>query len=341
MKAAIYQGVGSIGIGEVDVPDPGEGYVLLEMMRCGICGSDLHSYYGHWNQSTNASGHEVVGVVVQLGEGVTGVHIGDRVCVECFSHCGTCRPCQLGRYNHCENRRGASGGGHAGYAEYVLAHESALLPLPEGLSFDQAAMVEPLAVSYRAFCRTGADAQDVVLVVGAGTIGLLATAAAAASGARRVIACARYDHQADMARQLGADDVIRVSGQDLKDRAQEISGRSGIDAVIETTGSAQGMSDALAVVRKAGAVVLVGAYFQALPVHLAPIVNGEINVTGSNCYGFSGQRTDFQWSIDLIASGRVPATELITHRYRLDDIRDAFETAADKTSGSIKVMVSP
>jgi L-iditol 2-dehydrogenase len=339
MKAGIYHGAKSIGIEKVDVPTPDPDYVLLEMKTCGICGSDLHSYLGHWGQSATASGHEVCGIVSACGEGVTNVKSGDKVCVECFSHCGECRFCKTGDYNLCENLKGASAGDHSGFAEYVIAHSSSLLHLPDGLSFEDGMMIEPLAVSYRAFRRTEADCQDTILVIGSGTIGLLAAAAAKVSGVRQVLACARYDHQADMARELGVDDVIRVPDQGIKEKILDATHGLGADAIIETTASAQGINDALALVRKGGAIVLVGGYHKPLEANLSRIVGGEIRVTGSSCYGYSGMRRDFQWSMDLISSGKVPASKLITHRFPLDQIQKAFEIAADKKTGSIKVQI--
>jgi len=340
MKVAIYRGEKSIGIEEVDAPVPGPGYVLLEMKNCGICGSDLHSYWGHWGQSTNASGHEVSGVVAECGQAVTNVEAGDKVCVECFSHCGECRFCKVGAYNLCENLREASGGDHSGFAEYVIAHSSSLFSFPGSLSFEDGAMIEPLAVSYRAFRRTEADYQDTVLVIGSGTIGLLAVAVANVSGVRQLIATARYDHQADMAKELGADYVIQTPQQDVKEEIPKLTDGLGADVVIEATASAGGFSDALAGVRKKGTVVLVGGYHKPLEVHLGRIVEGEIHVTGSSCYGYSGMRKDFEWSMDLISSGKIRASRLITHRFPLSDIQKAFEVAADKKTGSIKVMVT-
>ena len=155
MKAAIFRGQRAIEVEEVAVPVPGPGYVLLKMHNCGICGSDLHSYFGTWGQPKAASGHEVVRSVVECGEGVTDIGVGDRARVECTSHCGLCRFCRVGQYNLCECRRGASGGSHSGFAEYVVAHASALVSVPQDMSDDDAMMVEPLAVSHRAFQRSG------------------------------------------------------------------------------------------------------------------------------------------------------------------------------------------
>jgi len=339
MKAAIFRGEGIIEIQEVAVPTPECGHVLLKMHTCGICGSDLHSYFGRWGQPKAASGHEVFGTVAEVGEGVTGVAVGDRVCVECSSHCGQCRFCLTGQYNHCERRGSASGGSHAGFAEYVVAHASTLFSVPDALSADEAMMIEPLAVSLRAFHRSRANYQDTLLVVGSGTIGLLAVATAKAAGVRCVIASARYDFQADLALELGADRVIRVPAQDVSDEVRQWTDGVGADTVIETTASQSGVNDALRSARNGGTVVLVGGFHKPLEVDLGRIVGGEVHVTGSNCYAYSGLRTDFDWSIELISSGKVHADKLITHRFPLADIGAAFETAADKATGSVKVQV--
>jgi L-iditol 2-dehydrogenase len=339
MKSAIYHGEKTIGIEDVDIPVPGQGYVLLQMKYCGICGSDLHSYFGQWGQSATASGHEVSGVIVKCGEGVTDFKEGDRVCAECFSHCGKCRYCETGHYNLCNNLRGTSGGDHSGFAEYVIAHSSSLFCFPDSMSFEDGAMIEPLAVSYRAFNRTEADCQDNVLIIGSGTIGLLAVAAAKACGVHSVIATYKYEHQAKIALELGADKVIQAQEENIRDEIMKLTKGFGVDAIIETTASADGFNQAMSVIRKGGSLVLVGGYHKPLEVNLGRIVGSEIQVTGSSCYGYSGMKKDFEWSMDLIISNKVLANKLITHRFPLSDIKEAFKVAADKNSGSIKVMI--
>ena len=339
MKAAIYHGEQKIGIEDVDIPEPEPGYVLLQMKNCGICGSDLHSYFGQWGQSNKASGHEISGVVVKCGEGVTGFDEGDKVCAECFSHCGKCRFCETGHYNLCDNLKGASGGNHSGFAEYVIAHSSSLFHFPDSMSFEDGMMIEPLAVSYRAFKRTGADCQDNVLVIGSGTIGLLAVASAKACGVRSVTATYKYNHQAKMAQELGADNVIQSSREGIRDEIMKLTDGFGADAIVETTASADGFNQAMSLIRKGGSLVLVGGYHKALEVNISRIVGSEIQVTGSSCYGYSGMRKDFEWSKELILSGKVPASKIITHRFPLSDVTEAFKVSADKNSGSIKVQV--
>lgn len=341
MKAAIYSDVGKIGISEVEIPSPKPGYVLLKIKSCGICGSDLHSYLGHWGRGTEASGHEISGVVKQLGEGVTNVKVGDRVCVECFSHCEKCVYCRTGAYNLCLNRGGSSGGKHSGFAEYGIAHFSSLYVLSESLSFEEGVLVEPLAVSLRTLCQAQTTHHDTVLILGSGSIGLLCLAAAKAIGVRQTIISTKYEHQAQMAQQLDADHVIKIKEQNLLQQVRRITNNLGADVVIETIASPENFDDALSAVRSRGRVVLVGGYHKPLEVNIGRIVGSEVTLVGSNCYAYSGIQTDFEASIDLITSGKISAMELVTHRFPLTEIAEAFRVAADKNSGSIKVIVNP
>jgi len=330
MKAAIYHGVGDIRIEEVPRPKPATGYVVVEMMRCGICGSDLHSYKGLWEQPSTAHGHEVSGVVAEYGTGVWGVRVGDRVCMEWFSHCGTCQFCRVGAYNLCDSLARTSGTSHAGFADFVVAHQSSVFQIPDAVSFEEAALIEPLSVAYRAVRRSRLDPGGTVHIVGSGTIGLLAAGAARATGAGRIVCRARYDHQAAKARDLGADLVLRE---------QDAGNVGEADAVIETTARPEGVAEALSAVRKGGTIVLVGGFVQSMEIDLKAVVDHELKVIGSFCYGYSGTRRDFESSIELIASGKVAVASLVTHRFPLTEIERAFTTALDKRSQSIKVAL--
>ena len=340
MKAAIYTGVGSIEVRQVERSPPEPGQVLLDTRCTGICGSDLHSYLGTWQQSyTTAAGHETCGVVVELGAGATGFAVGDRVAVECFSHCGTCVYCTTGQYNHCLRRRGVSHNTHGGFAEFTAVHSSGLFKLPDGMSYEEGALVEPLAVSWRALAQAGAGSRDRVAIIGGGTIGQFALAAAKALGVRETLITVKYAQQARLAADLGADHIVHVGNRDLGEYVSDLTDGAGMDAVIETVGAGGCLRDALASVRPRGSVVLVSGHYDATDVDLTRIVWSEAVVTGSNCYGYSGMETDFDAAIDLIASGRVAATRLISHRLPFDDIAEAFRISADKSRGAIKVHV--
>ena len=299
---------------------------------------DLHSYFGHWDQSrTLAAGHETCGVVVELGEGVTQFQPGDKVAIECFSHCRRCVYCRKGYYNHCLERKGVSHNTHSGFAEYTVAHASGLFKLPQSMSFEGGALVEPLAVSYRAVGQAGATYQDGVAIIGGGITGQFCLAAARAAGVKETLITVKYDQQAQLAKELGADYVVHIDETDPKEYVNDLTGGLGMDAVIETVGGGQNFDAAMEMVRPCGVVVLVAGYYKPLEVNLSRVVWSEAIITGSNCYGYTGMDTDFEAAINLITSGKVDATKLVTHRFPLTDVAEAFKIAADKRFGAIKV----
>jgi 2-desacetyl-2-hydroxyethyl bacteriochlorophyllide A dehydrogenase len=341
MKAGIYQGPHDIQIEEIAVPPVKPGHVLIANKVSGICGSDVHRYFGRWAQPKQkvATGHEFSGVVVEVGPGITEIAVGDRVCPECFAHCGQCTYCRVGQYNLCDDIRYLSVTGPGGFAEYSLIPASSLFHLPDSLSFEEGALIEPLAVSYRSILRTHVGHRDRVAILGAGTIGLLCVAVAKAIGVQDVIISAKYEHQARMAEKLGADHVIQIPTQDVETEVKALVNDGTVDAVVDTVAMDQTFHDALSIVRKAGTVCLVGGYTKPLTVSLRPIVSKELQVTGSSCYSYSGLKKDFDAVIALVAAKKVDATPIVTHRFPLEKVGEAFKTAADKTSGSIKVMI--
>lgn len=338
MKAAIFTGIGQIGIQEVEKAPPPPEHLLVQTQQIGICGSDLHSYFGNWSQShTYAHGHETCGVVVEVGADVTGFQVGDRVVIECFSHCGQCIYCRTGHYNHCIERKSVSHNLHGGFAEYTTAHVSGIFKMPQGMTFEEGALVEPLAVGVRALAQARATAQDCVAVIGGGTIGLVSLAAAIASGVKETLITVKYPQQAEVAQALGADHIVDITKRDVKEVVNELTNGFGMDVVIETVGGAKDFNDSLAIVRRRGIVVLVAGYHKPLEVDLSKIVWPEAIVTGSNCYGYSGLQTDFQMAIDMIMARKLDLTKLVTHRFPLMQVTEAFAVSADKELGTVKV----
>ena len=334
MRLALYHGKGQIRLAGGERPVVQPGFVVIAVNRCGICGSDLHAYSGEWEQRPFAGGHELSGVIVEVGSGVTGLTVGDRVCVECFWHCGECRFCLGGRYNLCRHVTYLGSKTHGGFAEDLLAKATSVFKLPDQLDFAQGALVEPLAVAYRAWSRAQATQDDRLLIVGAGTIGLCVLMCAKAAGWRSVTITAKYPHQAAAARDFGADAVIMATEQKIEEALGEPA-----DVTIETTASSRGIADALSATRPSGTVVLVGGYSVPLRTSLSQIVGRELQVRGSQCYGLTNGVRDFASAIGLIAQGKVPVARLVTHRFPFDQIAEAFATAADKQSGAIKVHV--
>lgn len=276
---------------------------------------------------------------MECGQGVTNVRPGDRVCTEWFAHCGQCRFCLTGDYHLCSNIRPTSGGSHAGFAEFVIAHASSLFTLRPEMTFAEGAFVEPAAVGYHAARISRAAQPDTALIIGCGTIGLVTLAAAKVFGIGRIIAAARHPHQAACARELGADEVVLSEEGDTLQKINDLTGGLGADVVFETTASQAGFKNAVSAVRKKGLVMIMGGYTGAISMSLQRVMEGEICLMGSNCYSYGNMRRDFEWTMDLIVSGRMPARKLITHEFPLERIHEAFAAALDKDSGSIKVQV--
>jgi threonine dehydrogenase-like Zn-dependent dehydrogenase len=181
-----------------------------------------------------------------------------------------------------------------------------------------------------------------MFILGAGTIGLFCLAVAKVIGVREVIISAKYEHQAKMAEKLDADYIIRVPTQDVENEIKTVSKTKNekVDVVIDTIATEQTFNDALSIVRKAGTVCLVGGYTKPLNASLRPIVSKELHVLGSACYSYSGIKKDFDAVIDIMATKKIDVIPLITHRFPLTEIEEAFKIAADKISGSIKVLIN-
>jgi len=340
MKGLIFEEKGKVAVKDVSRPECMPDCVIIEVEAAGICGSDLHMYAGHWGkQPEQVVGHEFSGKVIEVGEGVEGIAAGDRICSECFRHCGTCLQCQTGLYNLCTNREFTSGGKITGaFAEYARIPATSAFKMPEGATVDQTALVEPVAVAARAVSQSGAKPGDCAVVIGGGTIGLLSAAALKARMRVQCMVVVKYDQQAEIARKLGIDHVHNITQGKTVDAVKELTGGSMADVVIETIGSTIAVADAVAIVRVGGSVCHVALPGGRTMMPMGPIVGKELHVVGSCCYGYSNGRKDFDSDIDLITSGALPAERIITHRFPLDQAAEAFEIAADKKSGSVKVL---
>lgn len=339
MKVALLKKTKTITLEDVDYLKPEAGYLTIDTKSTGICGSDLHNYRKIGGFRKHAEGHEIAGIVHDVGEGVTRFKRGDRVVVEVMVGCGECIYCKQGFYNVCQNRTIFWGKGHGGFAEFTTAHESTLYKIPDEMSFEQGSLVEPLAVCYRSMMLSGATSQSRVAVIGGGTIGLLNLAVAKAIGVKETLIVVKYPQQAKLAEIYGADHIINVSDTHVQDACRDITKGMGFDAVIETTASESGFNDAVEIVRSQGIIVLVGVYTKPRTVNLNRIVGQEINIKGSICYSHSGIIDDVEATIELIATGKVDPTQIITHRLPFDDIVDGFKIADDKSTGSIKVNI--
>jgi threonine dehydrogenase-like Zn-dependent dehydrogenase len=341
VRAAVQSGLREIRVVDVDDPGSSDATAIVRTRVAGICGSDLHPYHGRSEPQRLPEGHEVAGVVEHLPHEYAGpLRVGDLVAVDtlCLGVvCGTCEPCLAGSPFHCPERRARSNLGGS-FAEAFERLPAGLFRLPPALTAEQGALVEPLAVGVHGVRWARVPRRASVAVVGAGTIGLMTLLAARGLGAGPVYVLARHDHQARLAEDLGAAAVVRGEGQAAIDEVRRLTGGRGVDFVFETVG---GHGDTLAtcweIARIQGTVVVLGIFPQPTTVNVLRPVVRELWATFPICYGTIDGRHDFEVAIDLIADRRAPVERLVTHRYPLESAPEAFQVAADKRTGSIKV----
>ncbi len=337
MRAAFARGPGRLVVEETERPTPGAGEVVLKIGACGICGSDLHWYHDQMMIPQVCPGHEIAGQVAMAGPGVTAFKEGDRVSVEGIASCGECRNCVTGNYHFCQ-RIGIVGmtipGGYAEYLKIPARHCFAV----GNMDFATAALSEPLGVAVHGVRISGLEIGQRVLVLGAGTIGLMAIVAARAGGAGEILATARRPQQKKAALALGAD---RVFDDTDEGALLEAASESPIDLVVESVGgSATTLDTAVAACRPGGTICLLGVYTKSVGFPAIFTVVKELTIKGSFVYNRTGSRADFDVVVDLLRRhGERLGPMMVTHRYPLAKIDEAFKTAADKTSGSIKVTI--
>ncbi len=335
MKAAVWNERASLDVVEVAKPEPRPGWVRVKVAACGVCGSDLHGYgRPEMAWAGMRPGHEITGWVDALGEGVTDAPAG-LVAVEPLHACGHCRDCDGGHYNLCAEVGIIGFGLPGGLADYVEVPAHRLHPLPHGMALDVATLAEPLAVCVRAVRLSGLGLGQTVAVIGAGTIGLLAIAAARAGGAGEIHAIARHPRQAELAAAMGADAVHADSAALLG-----AVGERACEIVIETVGGwATTLLDAVAIAAPGATIVNVGCFEGETPLPGPAFFAKEITLRASNCYAFDNGRSDFALAAALLARLDGALAPLVTHRFGLDEVVPAFDAAADKATGSIKVQV--
>jgi threonine dehydrogenase-like Zn-dependent dehydrogenase len=311
------------------------------MRNVGICGSDLHFFRGEFPLPKGfVLGHECAGEVAAVADGVTSVAPGDRVAVEGFKVCLTCSYCRSGRYQHCPERKAHGLNTHGALREHQVLPAYALYALPDEIDFELGALLEPLTVSVHGLRLVDMRFGDRVAVLGSGAIGLTAVAAARAMGATFIASTARYPQQHEMAAAMGADLVVEGTNEGIQAMAKAAGG--GFDVVVETVGGhADTLGQALQAVAINGRISVLGAFSAPVSIHPIMLFMKEPTIVGSNCYGRGGRQSDYEQAIEIMRRRPDEFRRLITHRYTLDQIAEAYATADDKKSGAIKVMITP
>ncbi|MFP6669709.1 MAG: galactitol-1-phosphate 5-dehydrogenase [Pirellulales bacterium] len=343
MRALLLTEYKHFEVTDMPEPDVGPEDVLVRVQACGICGSDIHGFDGSSGRRIPplVMGHEAAGTVAAAGANVAGFSEGDRVTFDSMISCGRCGYCDRGQYNLCDNRQvlGVSCGDyrrHGAFAEFVVVPQQIVYALPEGLSFEHAAMVEPVSVAVHAANLARVSLGESAVVVGSGMIGLLVIQCLRLAGCGKIIAVDLSDDRLALAQQLGADMGINAAGTDV-DAAIEAELRGdGADVAVEAVGNTTAVRTAVTAVRKGGRVVLVGNLSPQIEFDLQSVVTREISVLGS-----CASSGEYDVCIDLLASGKIDADPLITARSSLDEAAGWFDRLYGQESGLMKVIVQP
>jgi L-iditol 2-dehydrogenase len=321
--------------------------VLCRVRAIAICGTDPHIIQGHYpgfwpKEWPLIPGHEWCGEVVEAGDGAAalGWEPGQRVAGTSHAACGFCRRCVEGRYNICENfgvegLHAQYGHNAAGaYADYVVHSVKSVFRVPDSLSDEQAAMLDPAAIALHTVRRGGHQPGDTVAIVGPGVMGLLVAEAARALGAGRVVVVGRGQRLARAA-ELGHETVDITAGDPVA-AVRALTGGLGADVAVECSGAATAVGQCAELVRRGGRVAVIGIPLQDAPVPLRRIVLDEIDVVGVRAAA-----GEMPMAIALAADGRLRLSELITHRFELEDFADAYRTFTERVDGALKVIVRP
>ncbi|RLI37038.1 NAD(P)-dependent alcohol dehydrogenase [Candidatus Bathyarchaeota archaeon] len=341
MKVAVLHKALDMRIEEMDIPEIGPGEVLVRIRSVGICGSDVH-YYLHGRigsfvvRKPIILGHECSGDIVEVGEKVENLKVGQRVTIEPGFVCGKCRYCREGRYNLCRKVRFyGTPPDNGAFAEYVSAPAENAYPIPDNMSYEEGAMIEPLAVGMMAAKRGSVTVHDRVAILGAGPIGQMVLQAVKAHGVLEAYITDVVDYRLEYAERLGADVTINPEREDVVGRILNLTGGEGADVVIDASGAPQAVRQAFEAVRPGGRIVLVGMYpFISFEVPLLLTVMKEIDVLGVFRYA-----NVFHDAIRCVSSGRVDVKSLITHRFPLDRIVEGFETQIKKIGNPMKIQI--
>lgn len=328
---------------EVPVPEVGKNEVLIKVHAGGICGSDIHMY--QWNKwaSDNMEkiygplphilGHEFSGEIVAVGEEVTNAKIGDRVASETHLACGQCYLCKTGNSYNCQYVKRFKEGV---FAEYALVPADALVMLPDNMTYDEGAALEPFSVATHAASMVSVVG-DTVAVIGAGPIGLFAIQVAKAMGASKVYVSDASEYRLELAKKAGADMIINAMTEDVVDVIMKDTDGLGCGTIFEFSGNVGAIKNGFRYLRKCGNMVMAG--LPSKPLELD--VSSDIVLKAAKIYGVYGKEIFKSWEISkgLIASGRVKIDELLTHRFKFSEADKGFELAENGLSG--KVLLYP
>ncbi len=341
MKAAVLHKPLDLRVEEVSIPQIGSNEILVKMKRVGVCGSDVHFYLEGSIGSFIVKkplilGHECAGEIVEIGDEVKTFRIGQRVVIEPGFTCGKCEYCKSGRYNLCREVKFYAAPPYDGaFAEFVSAPEQNVFVMPAEMSFEEGAMIEPLAVGMMAAKMGEVTAHDTVAVLGAGPIGQMALQAAKTYGVPETFVSDIVDYRLEYAKKYGAKEAINASKENMVEKIMELTDNKGVDVVIEASGASQSIQQSIDIVKPGGRIVLVGYPPKDVQMPLSKVIANELRIQGIHRYA-----NVYPTAIKDVSSGKAIVKPFVTNVFPLEKIKEAFEANINKTGNPMKIQIT-
>ena len=337
MLQQVMTAPGKIEFREIETPVPKAGEVLIRIMKIGVCGSDIHVWHGKhpFTSYPVTQGHEVSGEIAALGAGVENLEVGQKVTIQPQVVCGKCYPCRHGKYNLCETLK-VMGFQTTGVAsEYFAVDAAKVTPLPQEMSFDEGAMIEPLAVAVHAVRKFG-DMQGMrVAVLGAGPMGILVAQAAKGMGAESVLITDISDLRLEKARQCGVDFCVNTCEADFGEALVSSFGPDKADVIYDCAGNNVTMGQAIRCARKGSTIILVAVFAGMAEVDLAVLNDHELDLNTTMMY----RNEDYLEAIELVRAGKVDLKPLISKHFAFRDYAEAYRYIDENRETTMKVII--
>lgn len=346
MKAALLKSLNHFEIENIEKPIPNASEVLIKVKAAGICGSDIHKMQTEWTRALPmVMGHEFSGIVEAIGENVTTVKPGDRVAVAHLIPCYECINCRSGKYQFCEDYTLFGAHRYGGFEEYTTVPEKNILNIGEKISFEEAAMLEPLAVAAHGVMGLAPEIGDTVAIFGLGTVGSLTAQLLRLTGVKKIIGIDIDPKKLIESKKYGVTDTINSLEEPLEQRIFELTEKLGVDIAIECAGSKITEEQCLLITKKGGTIGYQGIAYSDVLLHQRAFENifrREYTIKGFwNSYSAPFPGKEWSYSIELIKEGKVDLKSLISHRYNLEDIQKAFNLTVNREEFYHKVMILP
>lgn len=338
MKQQIMVSPEKIQFRNIPIPKLNKNEVLIKIMRIGVCGSDIHVYHGKHpfvNSYPVTQGHEVSGEVEDIGSNVTKYEKGDKVTIQPQKVCGKCYSCENNKYHCCEDLKVMGFQITGAASQYFVCEEKKLVKLPQELSYDEGAMIEPLAVACHALGRVENIKNFNILILGAGPIGNLVAQVARGLGAKSILITDIIEYRLELARKLGINHTINPAKANLSTKILEIFGENKADLIVECVGSNSTINDAITNARKGSDIILIGVFSEEATINLGWIQDHELRLIGSAMY----QTRDYLQAIELVLEKKIQLKPLMSNYFDFEEYSKAYEFLDKNKDKAMKVFI--